>query len=135
MVCGNEFYNVIIMHSAFNLPEGPTIVHRPDEAQSKTTPAPDTFPCGSSRCKIPLGEVCVSGSICMCYYLLSLSNSSMYLGDCKPGENRISKKDKCQLVDNLPYTFRVTSRNQQPLFYSSEFGDKKKQSYVEFAEL
>ncbi|KAI1731796.1 calcium-binding EGF domain-containing protein [Ditylenchus destructor] len=104
---------------AFNLPEGPTIVHRPDEAQSKTTPAADTFPCGPSRCKIPLGEVCVSGSTC----------------DCKPGENRISKKDKCQLVDNLPYTFRVTSRNQQPLFYSSEFGDKKKQSYVEFSEL
>jgi hypothetical protein len=65
-----------------------------------------------------LNEVCVSGTICQ----------------CRPGEGRADNKKKCQRIDQTPLTFRVTSRGEQPLFYSSEYGNDENEAYVEFAK-
>lgn len=43
----------------------------------------------------------------------------------------MSPKDRCQPIDKIPLAFRIVSRGQQPLFYSSEYGHSQNEAYVE----
>lgn len=78
---------------------------------------PDTVPCGLTSCRISLGEVCVSGSYC----------------SCPPNQGRQNANSKCQEIEKTPLAVRVVNRGQQPLLYSSEYGNPKNEEYVAFA--
>lgn len=77
----------------------------------------NVIPCGLSECKFDLNEVCVSGVRC----------------SCRPGEGRLKLADKCQPIDKTPLAVRVISRDNEPLFYSSVFGNDKNDAHVEFS--
>ncbi|KAI6201465.1 hypothetical protein M3Y96_00844600 [Aphelenchoides besseyi] len=92
----------------------PPVTHVP-----LSQPRFEGIPCGRQNyCKDNLREVCVGGSKC----------------ECRPNESRRDVSKTCQPVDRTPLAFRVVSRGQQPLFYSSEYGDSKNEAYVEFAK-
>uniref|UniRef100_A0A7E4VNX4 Transmembrane cell adhesion receptor mua-3 n=1 Tax=Panagrellus redivivus TaxID=6233 RepID=A0A7E4VNX4_PANRE len=97
----------------FNL-EPPKIVKPLD-----TAPHHDGIPCGRDNyCVVARNEVCVGGSRC----------------ECRPGEGRASPTDRCQPIEQIPLAVRVTNRGSQPLFYSSEYGNKRNEAYVEITK-
>lgn len=101
----------------------------------KTTINPNLFACGNGYCKKDLGEVCVSGSSC----------------ECKPGEGRSSLRERCQpavkvttfvllfllsmvsstLNAQVPLVVRITEKDGDRLFFSSDYGSPKSPEYVE----
>lgn len=90
-------------------------LHVPGKADSRIP----GMPCGRHTfCNMELGEVCIGGVTC----------------NCRPGQGRSDINKKCQPIDETPLTFRVVSRGQQPLFFSSEYGSDQNEGYVEFAK-
>uniref|UniRef100_A0AC34QH72 Uncharacterized protein n=1 Tax=Panagrolaimus sp. JU765 TaxID=591449 RepID=A0AC34QH72_9BILA len=87
------------------------VTRRPEES-----PRIEGIPCGPNKyCLNAKNEVCVGGSHC----------------ECRPGEGRASPDDKCQPIDQIPLSLRVLNRDNQPLYYSSEYGNDKNEAYVE----
>ena len=103
--------------------ENPLQQQQPQPMRERPTVAAtprDGVACGRSglTCNNARREVCVGGNVCA----------------CRPGESRHDAKQRCERVERTPLTFRVVSRNDRPLFYSSEYGDQRNTPYVEFAE-
>uniref|UniRef100_F1KPJ6 Transmembrane cell adhesion receptor mua-3 n=1 Tax=Ascaris suum TaxID=6253 RepID=F1KPJ6_ASCSU len=94
--------------------EHPTRITTPQEQ-----PRIDGIPCGRNNvCVIARNEVCVGGVEC----------------SCRPGEARHSNSDKCQPVDKTPLVLRVITRDNEPLVYSSEYGNSDSVPYVEITD-
>uniref|UniRef100_A0AC35GEY8 Notch n=1 Tax=Panagrolaimus sp. PS1159 TaxID=55785 RepID=A0AC35GEY8_9BILA len=81
------------------------------------TPQHEGIPCGPNNyCVVARNEVCIGGNRC----------------GCRPGEARASLTDKCQPVEKIPLAVRVVSQGQEPLYYSSEYGNDQNEKYAEF---
>uniref|UniRef100_A0A914C217 Uncharacterized protein n=1 Tax=Acrobeloides nanus TaxID=290746 RepID=A0A914C217_9BILA len=89
------------------------------QEEPKVTPPAEAseklIPCGHMKCDPKRNETCIGGRRC----------------GCRPGEGRASLQDACEPIDKFALTFRVVSRGQQPLFYSSQYGNSESPDYVE----
>ncbi|KAI1732442.1 adhesion G protein-coupled receptor E2 [Ditylenchus destructor] len=78
-----------------------------------------TIPCGPTKCKIELGEVCLAPGLC----------------GCPTGQGRSTPNDKCQPMEKIPLIVRIVEKGpQEPVLYSSEFGNNRSAPYVELAD-
>uniref|UniRef100_A0A914CT96 Uncharacterized protein n=1 Tax=Acrobeloides nanus TaxID=290746 RepID=A0A914CT96_9BILA len=89
------------------------------QEEPKVTPPAEAseklIPCGHLKCDPKRNETCIGGRRC----------------GCRPGEGRASPQDACEPIEKIPLAFRVVSRGQQPLLYSSQYGNSDSPDYVE----
>uniref|UniRef100_A0A915EAS0 Uncharacterized protein n=1 Tax=Ditylenchus dipsaci TaxID=166011 RepID=A0A915EAS0_9BILA len=90
----------------------PSTEKPPPEALPQT----DEFPCGQTKCKRSLKEVCVNG-VCK----------------CAEGEGRLADNDTCEPIEKIPFAVRIVNKGPEPLLYSSEFGSNQSAPYVQIS--
>uniref|UniRef100_A0A913I4D2 EGF-like domain-containing protein n=1 Tax=Strongyloides stercoralis TaxID=6248 RepID=A0A913I4D2_STRER len=74
--------------------------------------------CGKTYCNINLNEVCINGWYC----------------DCKPNEGRGSNSEICRIIQKTYIPLRVIAKDNEPIYYSSSYGNPTNPVYIQFAE-
>uniref|UniRef100_A0A914WTS8 EGF-like domain-containing protein n=1 Tax=Plectus sambesii TaxID=2011161 RepID=A0A914WTS8_9BILA len=83
-----------------------------------TIPA-DAVRCGPiNLCYVSRNEVCIGGQHC----------------GCRPGQNRRDSSQACVDVDTIVLAFRIMHQGNEPLMYSSQFGQPSSARYVQIVD-
>uniref|UniRef100_A0AC35TFU5 EGF-like domain-containing protein n=1 Tax=Rhabditophanes sp. KR3021 TaxID=114890 RepID=A0AC35TFU5_9BILA len=98
-----------------------TFTRRPPtttQIQREPPTPPPGMPCGTDYCDLKLGEVCISGWKC----------------DCRPNEGRSSNKETCKPIERTTLPIRIISKDSEPIYYSSSYGNPSNPVYIQFAD-